>query len=159
MYSHYSRKDNSERVYLSAELSIARLYHEFLEKNDPEYLQLIKKTTNYILQHELVEELRKPPLVSEHMYHDIFVTEFNIHFGYPRSDSCSTCDGLALQIEAAMEAEKPVLQTALQQYQQLAQEGYQAFRHDRELTKKLWALSSNESDHVDASSIFKVVPI
>ena len=86
------------------------------------------------MHHEPVEELRKP-LVSEHMYHDIFVTEFNIYFGYPRSDSCSTCDDLAVQIEAATEAEKPLLQSTLQQHQQQAEEGYQAFRYDRELSK------------------------
>ena len=134
-HSHYSRKDNSELVYLSTELSIARLYHEFLEKHDPEYLQLKEKNQQHIMHHEPVEELRKP-LVSEHMYHDIFVTEFNIYFGYPRSDSCSTCDDQAVQIEAATEAEKPLLQSTLQQHQQLAEEGYQAFRYDRELSKK-----------------------
>ena len=38
--SHYSRKDNAGRVYLSSELSIARLYQNFLQCHDPEYLQL-----------------------------------------------------------------------------------------------------------------------
>ena len=83
------------------------------------------------MRHEPVEELMKL-LVSEHMYHDIFVTEFNIHFGYLCSDSCSTCDGLKVQIEAATEVEKPPLQTTLQQHHQLAEEGYQAFHYDRE---------------------------
>ena len=31
-HCHYSRKDNSERMYLPAELSIARLHQNFLEK-------------------------------------------------------------------------------------------------------------------------------
>ena len=101
----------------------------------------------YVLSDEL-EELRKP-LVSEHMYHDIFVTELNIHFRYPCSDSCSTCGGLAVQIKAATEAEKPLLQSTLQ-HQQLAKEGYQAFRYDREPSKKSWA--SNQSDHTSSSS-------
>ena len=65
--------------------------------------------------HEPVKELRNH-LVSEHMYHDILVTEFNIHFGYPRSDYSSTCDGLAVQIEAVTEAEKPLLQSTVQQH-------------------------------------------
>ena len=38
-----------------------------------------------------VQKLRKPL--------DIFVEEYNIHFGYPRTDRCSTCDSLAIQIE------------------------------------------------------------
>ena len=35
-----SRSDNSGRVYLSPDLSIARLYRTFLEKHDPEYVKL-----------------------------------------------------------------------------------------------------------------------
>ena len=50
------------------------------------------------------------------MYHDILVTEFNIHFGYPRSDYSSTCDGLAVQIEAVTEAEKSLLQSTVQEH-------------------------------------------
>lgn len=42
--SHYSRKDNHGRTYLSPELSIARLHRNFLEQHDPEYLQLEEVT-------------------------------------------------------------------------------------------------------------------
>ena len=38
--SHYSRSDNSGRVYLSPELSIAQMYCDFLEKHE-----LIEKCT------------------------------------------------------------------------------------------------------------------
>ena len=44
------------------------------------------------------EEIK--PIVSEHYYHDVFVTEFNIHFGFPRSDTCGTCDSLRVRIDA-----------------------------------------------------------
>ena len=53
-HSHYSRKDNSEHVHLSAEPSIPRLYHEFLEKHDPEYLQLKEENQQHIMRHETV---------------------------------------------------------------------------------------------------------
>ena len=39
-HSHYFRKDNSNCVYLSSELSIAQLHRDFLEKYDPKYVQL-----------------------------------------------------------------------------------------------------------------------
>ena len=39
-HSHYFRKDNIERVYLSSDLSIARLYCDSLEKHDPDFLTL-----------------------------------------------------------------------------------------------------------------------
>lgn len=136
-HSHYSRKNNQERVYLPSDMSIARLHREFLQKYDPEFIKLEETNRKRILAHEAIEKLRKP-LITEHMYHDIFVTEYNIYFGYPRSDSCSTCDSLTIQIESASESEKPKLQESLQAHQQLAEEGYHAFRYDRDLSYKSW---------------------
>ena len=66
--SHYSCQDNSNRFYLSAELSIARMYHDFLEKHDPEYLKLEEESKCEKWCHELDQDqvsLRKP-LISEH---------------------------------------------------------------------------------------------
>ena len=144
--SHYSRKDNMERVYLPPELSIARLHNEFLKKYDPEYIQLKEENRKHLIANEPVPKLRKP-LVTEHMYHDIFVTEFNIHFGYPRTDSCSTCDNLTVQIEAS--GGRPAadeLQKTLQAHQQLAQEGYSAFKYDRELSNKTWVIHAKDTE-------------
>ena len=72
------------------------------------------------------------------MYNDIFVTEFNIHFGYPCTDSCNTCDALLVQIDAATDSQRPQLEKTLEQHQQLAQEGYKAFRYDRDLSCNSW---------------------
>ena len=84
-HSHYSRIDNMERVYLPPDKSIARLHHEFLQIHDQEYIQLEEENRKRILAHEPVAPLRKP-LISEHMYHDIFVTEYNIHsFWLPKN--------------------------------------------------------------------------
>lgn len=135
-HSHYSRKDNIERVYLPSDLSIARLYCDFLEKHDPDYLTL-EENRKRVAAHEPVEILRKP-LISVHMYHNIFVTEYIIHFGYPRTDTCSTCDILTMQIQAASAESKLVLKESLQAHQQLAEEGYSAFKYDRQLSMKSW---------------------
>ncbi len=143
--SHYSRKDNSGRVYLSAELSIVRLYRDFLQKHDPEYIELEEENRRREIMHQPPQTLRKP-LVSEHFYHDIFVTEFNIHFGYPRSDTCSRCDDLTLQIEeASSESEKVQLQEKLDAHQTRAEAGYNSFRYDRELCHKSWEAITNNS--------------
>ena len=77
-----------------------------------------------MIAHEPVQKLQKP-LISEHMYHDIFVTNYNIQFGYPRTDTCSTCENLTMQIQAE---QKLVLQESLKAHQQLAEEGYSAFK-------------------------------
>ena len=66
-HSHYSRKDNQERVYLPSDLPIARLYHDFLEKHDPDYIVLDEENRKRVLAHEPIQKLRKP-LISEHMY-------------------------------------------------------------------------------------------
>lgn len=64
--SHYSLKDSS-KIYLPHELNIKKMHRMYLEKF-PHF------PTSY------------------ESYRTIFVTYFNISFGYPRSDTCSICD-------------------------------------------------------------------
>ena len=137
-HSHYSRQDNAGRVYLSPELSIARLHRMFLEAHDPEYIQLQEDNLQRRIAHQSVQKLRKP-LVSEHLYHDIFVNEFNIHFGHPRSDTCDTCDSLKLQIDQAVdESEKAALQKKQEDHLAFANCGYKTLCHDQNLSKQSW---------------------
>ena len=136
--SHYSREDNSGRTYLSPELSIARLHRDFLEKHDPEYLRLEEENRQRKISHQPLQKLRKP-IASEHFYHDIFVREFNIHFGYPRTDTCGTCDSLKLNIEASTDvSEKNRLEQELESHQTFAKSGYETFRYDQKLSKQSW---------------------
>lgn len=64
--SHYSLKDSS-KMYLPEELNIKKMHRMYLEKF-PTFR------------------------VSYESYRTIFVRDFNISFGYPRSDTCSVCD-------------------------------------------------------------------
>ena len=76
------------------------------------------------ISHQPLQELRKP-MVSEHFYHDIFVTEFNIYFGFPRTDTCDTCDSLNIKInEATEESEQTRLKKELEAHQILAKSGF-----------------------------------
>ena len=68
--SHYSRNKNPNRRYLSAELSINKMY------------QLYIIWCNDGQKHH----------VSLGMYRHIFTNEFNYGFGTPKSDTCSVCD-------------------------------------------------------------------
>ena len=63
--SHYSRGDNYKREYLPEGLSIAAMYRLYLKKFEP--------------------QTDKKPIVMEWLYRKIFVQEFNLSFGYPRS--------------------------------------------------------------------------
>lgn len=66
--SHYSLKDSS-KIYLPDDLNIKKMYNMY--KNTIEDQQYC---------------------VSYETYRSIFSRDFNISFGYPRSDTCSICD-------------------------------------------------------------------
>lgn len=82
--SHYSLYASS-KMYLPEELTVKKMYDMFEDKNQLSY----------------------------ETYRSIFVNIFNIEFGYPRSDTCSTCDeflaktkALKLNLKSASELEK-----------------------------------------------------
>ena len=68
--SHYSRTKNPHRRYLSALLTVNKMYQMY-------------KT-------QCEEHNTKP--VSAAFYRNVFNSEFNLGFGSPRSDTCATCD-------------------------------------------------------------------
>ena len=115
----YSRHDNPGRLYLSPELSVARM---FLAKYVPDYVSYLERRREVLVNHkEATDSVERKPIITEHYYHDVFVNEFNIHFGYPRSDTCDTCDSLEVKTEAAeSEEEKGKLEKQLQDHLKLA---------------------------------------
>ena len=81
------------------------------------------------------------------MYHDIFVGEFNIRFGYPRSHTFGTCDELKLQSEqASSDLEKASLEKKHADHFSLAKAGYDILRYDQELSKKSWEAACMHSE-------------
>lgn len=70
--SHYSLKD-SRKLYLSDSLNITKLHNMYNEKNP-----------DHKMQYE--------------SFRCIFENDFNISFGYPRKDTCSTCDTLKAEL-------------------------------------------------------------
>ncbi|KAF6017297.1 hypothetical protein EB796_024364 [Bugula neritina] len=49
----------------------------------------------------LFQDAHLPYDVSHETYHNLLYGNFNISFGYPRKDTCSTCDELVLKIRYA----------------------------------------------------------
>ena len=76
--SHYSRCQNTNRKYLDPSLSVTSMHQDFLKENPD-----LNGQAKYWL------------------YNEIFNTEFNISFGYPRSDVCDTCERQQVEIKAA----------------------------------------------------------
>lgn len=154
-HSHYSRQDNRERVYLSPELSIAKLHRMFLEAHEPEYIQMQEMNIQHRNAHQPVEKLWKP-LVSEHLYHDIFISDFNFHLGYPQSDTCDTYDSLKLQMEQTCEAEKAALQKQHDDHLALAKCGYDTLHYDQNLSKQSWEAQTQPCHSSDPTNFFNV---
>ena len=117
--SHYSRASNSKRAYLDEGLSISRMYLMYLEKYEPQ-----------------IEGTETKPEVKEWLYRKIFNENFNLSFGYPRSDTCETCDLLNVAIRTCTsEEERETKKVKLSAHQEKASQGYKLLRSDAEATK------------------------
>lgn len=68
---HYCRSKSSSRVYLSSNLNIKKMWRMYDKETDDESLK-----------------------VKDSFFRRIFRTKFNIGFGSPRTDACSTCISL-----------------------------------------------------------------
>lgn len=77
--SHYSRRDNPEKIYLPEELTVRKMHKLFLNE--------VKVNASYLV------------------YYQVFKNEFNISFGMPRTDTCAKCDELTLKINSTVDIE------------------------------------------------------
>ena len=66
------------------------------------------------------------PRVKEWLYRKIFNEEYNIGFGYPRSDTCGKCDMLKVASDnAKTEEERSEIQAELASHHEKAAQGLQ----------------------------------
>jgi hypothetical protein len=82
--SHYSRPKNGQRKYLDSNMNISKLHKKFLQempKYDPNAAQFEGFEVKYYLMVKL------------------FNYEYNLSFGFPRSDICETCEHLDVEIK------------------------------------------------------------
>ncbi|CAG9773256.1 unnamed protein product [Ceutorhynchus assimilis] len=91
--SHYSRNKNKKK-FLPAELNVKKMYELYLEKYDFDQYSLLKN-------HQKIK-----PKVTYDFYYRYFTQNYNLSFGYPRSDTCSSCDVMKIRIEAASTEEE-----------------------------------------------------
>ena len=111
--SHYSRAENHE--YFSEGLSIAEMHRLYLSQ---------------------YEESTDTPTVKEWLYRKIFNEDFNLNFGYTRSDTCQMCDELRMSISGtSSDSLHDELCLRLAEHQLKASQGYQSLRSDTELAQ------------------------
>ena len=113
--SHYCRKDNPNRKYLSADLNIKNMSELYLDK--------------------CKEDGKKP--VKENVYRSVFNTEFNLELGSPKTDTCNTCDKLKVSIEAETNQRKRrSSEVKLELHHRKAKSGYDSLKADQEIAKE-----------------------
>ena len=76
--SHNSRSHNVHKKYLDASLTVSKMHQMFIEGNPD-----LKNKVKYWL------------------YYRIFTEEYNISFGFPRSDVCDKCEYYMAKIKAS----------------------------------------------------------
>ena len=87
--SHYGRQRTKKR-YLSAELSVRKMYVMFVEENFPEkYREFNEKD---------VQPEKFDCSIKYKFYFDFFKEHFNYGFGKPRTDVCGECEELKVKI-------------------------------------------------------------
>ncbi|XP_048243334.1 uncharacterized protein LOC125376055 [Haliotis rufescens] len=84
--SHYSPNDNPHKQYLPANLNIRRMWRICVKEHEPEAWESILQGEKYKGQ------------IPEQQYRKIF-NEYSLSFGYPRTDTCGTCDLLEAKIK------------------------------------------------------------
>ena len=104
----------------------------FLAKHDPAYIAHTQRKRNALINHQATTDSQEvKPIISEHYYHDVFMREFNIHFGFPRSDTCDKCDAMRVKINTVgNEDDKQELEKKLSDNLALAEQGYVALQKD-----------------------------
>lgn len=131
--SHYSRIKNDSMRYLSPDLNMMKMYELYLIKYENEKWNQMQENNNI------------KPIVSYDFYRKYFSTNYKLSFGYPRVDTCQTCDRLQNLIAAEKDNElKKKLETEKQLHVSKAEVFYVDLRQKSEEAK----LENSEIDVV-----------
>lgn len=117
MKSHYSQRKNERRHYLSPVLSVAAMHHMYVDKH---------------------EGGADKPLVKYHYYLKVFNDESNLSFGYPKSDTCGTCEQFMTELSSLNHdpSKKWIAERRRDEYLRSAEKFYSNIRLDMEMAKK-----------------------
>lgn len=81
--SHYSRTKNDSMRYLSSDLNVTKMHDLYLIKYENDTWKKMQENNDSV-----------QPKVTCNFYRNYFQTNYKLSFGYPRSDTCQTCDRL-----------------------------------------------------------------
>lgn len=92
--SHYSRHDNNNTQYLSPDLNVSKMYKLFLQMHEKDTFDKLENG-----------DLTCKPVVKYKRYDKYMKENFNLSFGYPRTDTCQICDRLKVLIDQEINTE------------------------------------------------------
>ena len=139
MTSHYSRKKNPRRRFLNPGLSVNRMHMLYLQKHEPRVWERRQQGLQICQQNIGMTKPQVKPEVSLDTYRRVFNGHFNLSFGLPRSDTCSTCDEMKLKIDATSdERGKAALKKELNEHHRDAERGYKSLKADKLAAKETW---------------------
>ncbi len=108
--SHYSRK-KSQQQYLLPHLNISKMFEMWMEKRKAANLPANKKNKS--------------------LYENVFRTRFNLAFGTPKSDVCSTCETLKKACEVGSDEKKREAKLLLKLHESRAAKFYSVCKEER----------------------------
>jgi hypothetical protein len=135
--SHYALQ--TEKKFLSSDLSCRKMYHLYLRKYEPGTLPGHGSESDSDSESEEENvgdgEAQSKPLVTYAFYTGRFNT-FDLSFAKPLVDSCATCDELNTQLSVAADEETAdALRAKRKSHLQEADRGYAMRKHDQELAE------------------------
>jgi len=111
--SHYSRRDNINRVYLGQDLSVGKMHRLYGE----------------------ISEEKNWPAVSLDVYTRIFCENFNIGFRLPQTDTCRVCDKFIIDMDAATEEERSSIEQMHNEHKEQAKAAFSMLHSDTQHAK------------------------
>ena len=131
--SHYSRRDNINRVYLVEDLNISKLHRLYVEISDE----------------------KNWPQVTLDVYRRIFCENFNIGFKLPQTDTCKVCDKYSVDLQAAAAEDRANLQQLWNEHKQQASAAFDMLSND---TKQAKESPVNGAPHVICFDLQQALP-
>ena len=113
MKFHYSRNKNKHCKYLSPLPSIAEMHRLHVKEQERQVAT---------------------PIIKYSYYAKIFNEEFNLSFGYPKSDTCGVCEQFKIQLSESPETSS--VQKQHEEHLRSAESFYSELRLDTEMAKK-----------------------
>ena len=114
MKSHYSRNKNKRRRYLSPLLSIVEMHRLYVQEHEGQVAN---------------------PRVKYSYYAKVFNEEFNLSFGYPKSDVCGACEQFRIQLNSEG-SDVNTVQEKHKEHLRSAEKFYSELRLDTDMAKK-----------------------